>query len=693
MKKLIIIAIILFIAAAAFAVWGVRAVTATPEMGTPEVILEIDQGGVEIWPASGGTWRRAKDGEKLSAGDRVRTLDKSAASIIFYDSSIMRLDANTEITISALDVNQENFLEQNIGIEVVAGRVWSRILNLLDLDSKYEVKTSSVVATVRGTAFAVAVDEDGETQIDVTESLVDVTMYGISSTTREIIKDKPRRLKLEAGSLIKFDKAADVFQTEPSMIPDELMKSDWFLKNLTDDNDFAERVWGLRRDKLRKYIKALPDSPVFVLQRLAERTGLALTNNPDKRAALEKLFMSRRLAEVAELAHQDKVGLASQELINFENLIKNDGERNRAKLGMILPNLLYFNQGFWADVLPVDRSYRLKQKMEELGLSRDIIPEKVLYWKLITIEGRLSEAQRLMQFNEKETISNVLEVAKLGLENLETEVGAIPDSERKQILTDKIEYDLKKFGILQEEVKLLESVAPDLESNLQLELREDNLASDELTPVAEPETTIPPVVVQPPATEEPASTKVLSSLTVSALPNPIYTEGATDLLASASYVDGTSEDVAAVATWTMYGAIGTITNGTFIAGSTAGSARLEASFTSGGVTKTASFTMTVKTPPPAEVTLSRIELTASSYSIYNYETANLYVRAYYSDGSDKDVTGLVSCVNSNPSVGYISGSVFHANPSSGSAVITASYTEAGVTKSDAKTIEVSYNLR
>jgi len=700
MKKLIIFGIIILIALIIFTIFGVRAVTANPDIGAPEVIIEIDEGGVEVWPAGGSTWQRVKDGQTLGAGDRVRTLEDSSASIIFYDNSVMRLDENTEITISELDIDPENYLDQKVSVELIVGRAWSRIMNLLDLDSSYEVQTSSVVATVRGTSFTMSVDERGETEVDVTESMVELALFQSASGSEEIITTNPRQLRLEAGryitrgafkNLTENDQPVDVFNIESQSIDEDRLKSSWYLKNMTRDEDFSDRIWGLRRDKLRRYIKILPDSPFFGLQRLGEKLGLAISGE-EKKETLQNIYMARRLAEVAELAHLDKVGLASQELIQFGNTLKEDGDASRARLNKILPNLMYLQQGFWADVLPVEKSYRLKQKMEELGLERDITPEKIIYWRLVNLEQRLTEAQRLIQYREKDIVTNVLEAARLGLENLRVEADALPDSPGKEIILSKIDYDLKKFGIIQEEIKLLEFQSPELlQPTDDLELTEEG--ADEA--VTEPEDTTAPVEEpsEETPTEEPASEpgeeKTVQSLSVSALPNPVLLGGAADLFAQARYTDGSSEDVSSRVNWTVYGAIGTISGSRFYAGETAGSAKVEASFSSGGATEVASFTMTVKEEAVA-VTLDRIQLISSSLLLHGYESATLTVIAHYSNGTEKNVTGSAGLSNSSPDVGSLSGNVFTAYMAEGSATITATYTEGGVTKTDGVLIAVTY---
>lgn len=699
MKKLIVLIIIVIVIAAGFIIYEVRQAMATPDMETPTVIIEIDEGVAEVWPASGETWQKAKDGDTLVTGDRVRTLGNSKASIIFYDTSVTRLDENTEILIQEVNIDHDNYLNQDVEIELVLGRVWSRIISLLDLDSKFEVETSTVVATVRGTSFNMSVDERGETELDVIENLVDVTLFSVASGTEEVILDNPRKLKLEAGNYINLkafkklkqgEEVPDVFAIKASTMVAEKLRTQWFANNFTKDDDFAKRMEGIRRDRLRKYLRHLPGTGLFSLQRWGEKIGLALTGDSEKRNQLEQFYMARRLAEIAELAHQTKTGLATQELVQFENLLKSDGVEQTSRLQSILPNILFLYQGFWADVVPSSKSYRLKQKIEELALLGMITPEQGLYWKLMNLEERLREAERLIKVQELDLVTNVLDAARLGLENLKQEVLALPESEKKQILLDKIEHDLIKLKILQEQVQSMPHPESTEEGALELE-ELDELTGDE-EPVATPEENVPAPVEEPPVEEkEPLveEQKTVESLTVSAFPNPVYVNSSSDLSVRAYYTDGSSEDVTTRAEWQIFGDIGSVSNGIFNAASSAGSAQIQATFSSGGATKSASFTMNVKEHPAV---LESIRLMATKIVMGYGETATLIVEANYSDGSSKDVSNLAGFTNSNPSVGELRGSSFYSYPYEGTTTITATYSESGATKTDVIVITVQGEL-
>jgi len=62
-------------------------------------------------------------------------------------------------------------------IEVTTGRIWASVEKLKP-GSKFEVKTPSAVATVRGTAFEISVAPDGTTTVKTTEGEVLVQSQG-----------------------------------------------------------------------------------------------------------------------------------------------------------------------------------------------------------------------------------------------------------------------------------------------------------------------------------------------------------------------------------------------------------------------------------------------------------------------------------------------------------------------------------
>lgn len=122
-------------------------------------------------------------------GDTVKTGPSEEKIVTFPNSSELRLDENTEIKI-------KNATTDKVSIYQTLGRTWSRVIKLLGTQS-YEVQTPTALATVRGTSFAVTLDD-----IFVDEGKVAVGNQLI-----------------EAG-----------FSTK-GKIPDEILNSPWFKKN------------------------------------------------------------------------------------------------------------------------------------------------------------------------------------------------------------------------------------------------------------------------------------------------------------------------------------------------------------------------------------------------------------------------------------------------------------------------------
>jgi len=164
--------------------------------------LQIDKGTVEVKTDS--AYRTAANNMELKQGYSVRTLADSQATIIFLDSSVMRLDQNTEITLTRIDTAQNT---SSITVTQSSGNTWNRVVRLSGI-SDYEVQTPTAVATVRGTAFSV--DVAAESTISVVKGKVGVAPKGnraaevvIQNQTAKAVADKVDVEALQENRWIK----------------------------------------------------------------------------------------------------------------------------------------------------------------------------------------------------------------------------------------------------------------------------------------------------------------------------------------------------------------------------------------------------------------------------------------------------------------------------------------------------------
>lgn len=150
----------------------------------PLIRVQAVKGDVEY--KTGDTWTVVQNEQEVHAGDRVKTGTDSEAQILWGDEGVTRIDPQTELVIDAAPTDGSGSQSAVIRLQVNAGRVWNRMLKLLDVDSAMEIRTSDVVATVRGTSYGIN-KLPGCTETVVAESVVSVTTA--SSTEETLIAD------------------------------------------------------------------------------------------------------------------------------------------------------------------------------------------------------------------------------------------------------------------------------------------------------------------------------------------------------------------------------------------------------------------------------------------------------------------------------------------------------------------------
>ncbi|GIK55106.1 MAG: hypothetical protein BroJett015_07690 [Chloroflexota bacterium] len=111
----------------------------------------------------------------VNQGDRITLPDDSAAQLSLYDGTIVDIAGGSNLELSELVTNDKTYRVQ---LSLAAGRTLNRVVKLLGADDKFEVRTPSSTASVRGTIFTVAVISNTESYYAVDEGIVRVTMGG-----------------------------------------------------------------------------------------------------------------------------------------------------------------------------------------------------------------------------------------------------------------------------------------------------------------------------------------------------------------------------------------------------------------------------------------------------------------------------------------------------------------------------------
>ena len=136
------LAAVVLIAALAFGAGS--SVVLAPEAHSlvPITTLTVVDGAVMI-SRGGSEFTSAREGDVLAAGDIIRTGTGSAAEITYSEGSSVRLEANAEMSVERLRM-------ADVGAAHVLGRAWHVVMQLFSRGSRYEMRTPSSTASVRG---------------------------------------------------------------------------------------------------------------------------------------------------------------------------------------------------------------------------------------------------------------------------------------------------------------------------------------------------------------------------------------------------------------------------------------------------------------------------------------------------------------------------------------------------------------
>lgn len=123
------------------------------------------------------TWQAAPNRFVLAEGDSIRTNATGQALLTFFTGDETEVAPNTELTIEVMQGEAEG--DNQIQLNVLVGQVTNRIDRTLNSNSRYEVKTPSADAAVRGTVYTVKVEPvTGRSTFSVEEGVVAVTAQG-----------------------------------------------------------------------------------------------------------------------------------------------------------------------------------------------------------------------------------------------------------------------------------------------------------------------------------------------------------------------------------------------------------------------------------------------------------------------------------------------------------------------------------
>jgi hypothetical protein len=134
--------------------------------------LSLLSGSAQVQLPGSDQWMVASDGLVVEEGTRVKTTSDSHALLTFFEGSTIGLEPGTDICVERVGNAEEQGTE--IVLRQWVGKTWNRVVKKMDPGSRYEIRTPSAYALVRGTLFETEVDDAGFTTVRTIEGMVSV---------------------------------------------------------------------------------------------------------------------------------------------------------------------------------------------------------------------------------------------------------------------------------------------------------------------------------------------------------------------------------------------------------------------------------------------------------------------------------------------------------------------------------------
>jgi hypothetical protein len=610
----------------------------TVHAGPPPVIqLEVVKPGVEWRRATEEQWTALTESVVILPGDRVRTSADGEARVLWGDRGYTRVDSASEIVIEETPLDGTLTPGASISVRVESGRVWSRMLKLLDLDSSMEVKTSDVVATVRGTTFGIIKREESE--VAVAESVVEVAAPDFSAST--MVRDN------QWG---KFGQGA-VMREMRDLRPDDT----WAQGHMRKDKEDDVKVFGAMREYMNER-GSMPVAPRFLVE-ASERLHLR-TASAEAAPKLAALYAERRMARAME-AKQEGDWKAVAEYA------KQAGPAKGALLGRM--HVMVALQARQNGIAGLSRERGLRRELSDAKESARA------YLDALGIDERIDDAILREEDRTPERLAPIRE----DLEIFETRITNIEASEDERAgLTKKAEAMRKR---LEYALALSQGTPAPLPEDLPAEPPQQGTQIPD--PVKRPTPVIKPPTTNPTPTSQPTTPSVYNRLSLLASPSILELGQAARLTLFGITADGRSEDITSRASFIS--ANGTVSGNMFTPNKT-GTAVVNATYTDSMGARIASASVTVNPRKAQTAALTGLSISFTGATTLPCNGRSPFkVMATYSDGRTQDVTMLSRFSVSDSKILFVSDGVaqtFCAAQKT-SATLTATYTENQVVKS------------
>lgn len=417
----------------------------------------IDDVSGQVFVLRSGKLVPATKDFSLQEGDVLITKDNSYATVRFFDDSVSRLDANTQIEVNRLYSEPFNPVATQIELKLQDGHIWTRVLNLIDENSHFTITTPDAAAIVTKKAAFDLQTHVYTTTLSVFDNVVDFALgKNITVQTRPVLTGFQAQVSQVNGSSVT--KIIPVSQGLKNNAAD----AEWVASNLGKDEVHAQVLVQENQQNLQDKTASMAD----VLQTTTDLDNIKTLSNPEleqQRLNFVHAYQQLLLGETYVMRQQTGEGLT--QVLQFEASVKDIMSRYSAyqKQDPLNANLLFsFIQAKVeeqrkdiATFLPGDPLYAVKQELENTELllaTSDVDKAKM---QLSQSEDKLLEVQDLIGKSKFDGAQRVLDLYQHQIDNLVLKVNDDNASELQGKLVSLFEQQIEQIKVLTSIEKML----------------------------------------------------------------------------------------------------------------------------------------------------------------------------------------------------------------------------------------------
>ena len=164
-----------------------------PEGKTAKIVFVV--GDVFVRPVNESGWIRARVGDIIGEGTRIKTYENSYCELVVSSGTIFRMNDRSELKLSALPQDDK---DNRTFVQLITGNLFARAEKVA-YKSKDTIETDTATLGMSGTGF-LAQTETGRTDVHVADGTVNVRM-NVDSPSMASIPPELKKIirKLESG--------------------------------------------------------------------------------------------------------------------------------------------------------------------------------------------------------------------------------------------------------------------------------------------------------------------------------------------------------------------------------------------------------------------------------------------------------------------------------------------------------------